>query len=235
MKFTKFLFVGLVAAPVFSQAQLIWQKDAPFVDPDGLYVYSGRVEFSQIGTTLQIVLQNTADDPADFQRRILNALFWDMAGDPTLANGDAFITAGSTQINGGDPPAQIDDHWAFRQALPLNQYANAKYGISSVGIGLFGPSTTFSGTGPAPNGTNYGLVPMAGTSLLGTPYVKDSMTFTFDLPVGYTLDPSDISNVWFQYGSIQSEFFYNVPEPTSMVALGLGALALISRMRRKKE
>jgi hypothetical protein len=234
MKLSKALFLGLIAVPAFSQA-FLWEKEILFTDPNGTYLYSGSVEFTQVGTALTIVLTNTAEDPADFQRRVLNAVFWDFEDDPILTGGDAFITAGSTQINGGDPPANIDDHWGFRQTLPANQYGNANYGISSVGIGLFGPSTTFSGTGPAPNGTNYGLVPAAGTSLNSVPYVMDSMTFTFNLPVGYTLTEDSISNVWFQYGSIQSEFFFNVPEPGSMTALGLGALALISRMRRKKQ
>jgi hypothetical protein len=233
MKFGRFLLLGLLVVPAFGQAQLIWQKDASFVDPNGLYLYSGRVEFSQTGTTLRIDFSNTAVDPADFNRRVLNALFWDMAGNPTLSGGDAFIPAGSSQINGGDPPAQIDDHWAFKQALAANQYGNAKYGISSVGLGIFGPPNTFSGVGGSPNGVDYGLVPTAGTAL-GTPLVKNAMAFTFNLPVGYTLDPEDISNVWFQYGSAQNEFFFNVPEPGSMIALGLGAIALISRKKRKK-
>lgn len=233
MKLTKFLWLGLIAVPAFSNA-FLWQKDALFTDPDGTYEYSGSVEFLQTGTSLKIILTNTADNAANFQRRVLNAVFWDFAGNPTLTSGAASITPGSIQINGGDTAANIGKHWAFRQGLGASQYGNAKYGISSVGLSIFGPPHTFISGGGSPNGTDYGLVPSAGTSLVSNPYIKDSMTFSFNLPVGYTLDANDISNVWFQYGSAQNEFFYNVPEPTSMVALGLGAFALISRKRRKK-
>jgi hypothetical protein len=231
MRFSKFALLALVVVPTFGQA-FTYTKTVTFTDPNGLYTYSGTVDFSQSGSILTVVLTNDAEDAANFRRRVLTAVFWDLAGDPNVTKNAAAYTAGSVQINGGDSAANIGKHWGFKQGLGANQWGNANYGISAVGLGFFGPSNAFI-PGTAQQGIDYGLVPAAGTTL-GEPLVKDSMTFTLNLPGSYTLTEDSISNVWFQYGSNVDEYFFNVPEPTSMIALGLGALGLAARKRRKK-
>lgn len=232
MKCFRFLPLVVLALPAFSSA-FLWTKTITFTDPDGSYTYSGSADFTQSGNQLNIVFTNTATTAANFNRRVLTGLFFDLAGAPSMTANSAAITGGSSQINGGDAPANIGAHWAFKQGLGANQWGNANYGIGASGLaGTFGPGNTFPPGGGSPQGVDYGLVPTAGTSL-GIPLVKDSTTFTLNLPVSYTLTESSISNVWFQYGSDPSEFFGNVPEPGTMAALGIGAIALLKKRRRK--
>jgi len=231
MKCFRILPLVALAIPAMSHA-FLWTKTITFTDPDGTYTYSGSADFTQVGSTLQVVFTNTAPTAANFQRRILTAVFWDLNGNPSVTKNSATITGGSSQINGGDSPANIGAHWAFKQGLAANQWGNARYGISATGLNVFGPGDTFPPGGGSPQGTDYGLVPAGGTSL-SNPYVQNSMTFTMNLPGSYTLSASSISNVWFQYGSATDEFFANVPEPGSMAALAIGAVALL-RKRRKK-
>lgn len=231
MKFLRVLPIVVLAVPAFSHA-FLWSKSISFTDPDGAYTYSGTADFTQSGSQLNIVLTNTATTAANFQRRILTGVFFDLASTPALTKNAAAITAGSTQVNAGDTNANIGKHWTFKQGLGANQWGNANYGISATGLGVFGPGDTFIAGGGSPQGIDYGLAPTSGTSL-GTSLVKNSMTFTLNLPVSYTLNANSISNVWFQYGSDQSEYFANVPEPASMAALGLGAIAMLRRKRRK--
>jgi len=231
MKCLRFIPLLALALPAMSHA-FLWSKTITFTDPDGTYSYSGTADFTQVGTQLNVVLTNTATTAANFQRRILTAVFWDLSGAPSITKNAATITGGSSQINGGDAVANIGAHWAFKQGLAANQWGNARYGISATGLGYFGPGDTFPPGGGSPSNADYGLVPTAGTSL-GNPYVKNSMTFTLNLPVSYTLTASSISNVWFQYGSDTSEFFANVPEPGSIAALSIGLAAFLKRRRRK--
>jgi hypothetical protein len=231
MKLNKMALLALLAIPAFGHS-ITYTKTITFTDPNGLYTYSGTVDFSQSGSILTVVLTNDAEDAANFRRRVLTGVFWDLAGDPNVTKNSAAYTAGSVQINGGDSAANIGKHWGFKQGLGANQWGNANYGISAVGLGFFGPPNAFI-PGTPQQGVDYGLVPTAGSSV-PEPLVKDSMTFKLNLPGSFTLTEDSISNVWFQYGSNVDEYFFNVPEPGSMIALALGAIGLASRKRRKK-
>ncbi|MBN9501951.1 MAG: hypothetical protein BGO01_09965 [Armatimonadetes bacterium 55-13] len=230
MKLSRLFLFGLLAVPAFSSA-VLFSKSIAFNDPDGTYTYSGSVQFTQSGNLLNVVLTNTATDPANFKRRVLTGVFWDISGSPSITANSAAYTSGSVQLNGGDTAANIGKHWGYKQGLAANQWGNANYGISATGLGYFGPPNAFI-SGTAQQGIDYGLVPAAGTSL-GDTVVKNSMTFALNLPTGYVLNEGDIKNVWFQYGSDVSEFYASVPEPGSMAALAIGAAAFFRRRRKR--
>ena len=114
----------------------------------------------------------------------------------------------------------------------------AGQGISSTGLGLFGPFDLFPGSnlqGPAsPDGLQYGITSAGDNPLTGnTPVtasgmndlIQNAVAFKLTgLPGGFTL--SDISNVSFLYGTSLP-----VPEPATLWLLGL-ACAGVGLWRR---
>jgi hypothetical protein len=231
MNLFRFLPVALLAVPAASHA-FLWSQSV--YDPITNYTYSATANFTQSGNQLKIVFTNTAAAAAPTNAQILTGLFWDLATSPTLVANSASITAGSSLV-GGSLSGVYGDHWDFKTMAVTNQWGNAHYGIGASGLsGTFGSGDTFTGAGGSTGGVDYGIVPTAGYGATQTPFTQNSATFVLDLPVGYTLTASKISNVWMQYGSSPTEFYANVPEPASMAALGFGAIALLGKKRRKK-
>lgn len=230
MKLFRFLPVALLAIPAASHA-FLWSQSV--YDPITNYTYAATADFTQVGNQLKIVFTNTALASAPTNAQVLTGLFWDLNASPTLVANSASITAGSSLV-GGSLVGAYGDHWDYKVMAATNQWGNAHYGIGASGLsGTFGSMDTFTGAGGSTGGVDYGLVPTAGYSATQDPFTKNSATFVLDLPIGYTLTASSISNVWMQYGSAPNEFYANVPEPASMAALGIGAIALL-RKRRKK-
>ncbi|MGQ0793006.1 MAG: XDD4 family exosortase-dependent surface protein [Deltaproteobacteria bacterium] len=221
---------------------------------------SATATFDNVGGNLVITLTNTGtydtNNPAD----ILTAVFFTLSGDPTLTPISVMVAAGSTAFFEPAPSGgNVGGEWAY--ANGIGGPGGADEGVSSVGLGLFGPMDLFPpGTnlqGPAsPNGLQYGITsagdnlatgntPVTGTNAL----VQNSVVITLSgLPLGF--DPSAtgaITSVSFQYGTSLSEPRIpgnppngppdppnNAPEPATLLLLGSG-LAAMGLLRRKRE
>jgi hypothetical protein len=217
---------------------------------------SALATFSLTGHNLDISLSNTYSNGADFQftqTDVLSALFFDVAGTPTLGTVDAMLLSGSTvRLNGpdittaetGGQPLGIGDigaAWAFKSgALPgLSQH----YGITAVGFSIFGthdlfhPDTTLPHQqGTAPNGEDYGLMPLLTTNYTYANFSKRAFIqggVTLRLS-GFSGSLEDIGYVRFQYGSsLTSPSVEPTAEPSTLTLLIVGVAGTLAFAWRK--
>jgi hypothetical protein len=197
---------------------------------------AATVSFDLVGSQLQVVLSNTSTGDVLVPSDALTAVFFNIAGNPLLTRNSAISGGptylGSTNVTGAG--TVVGGEWAYLNGL--SQYA-ANSGISSSGLGVFGPGDRFPGanlSGPeSPNGVEYALAsagdnPATGNAgILGEELTRSSVTFL--LTTASPFDLSAIGNVTFQYGTSLSEGHFSgntsrsVPEPGT---LGLAGLAL---------
>lgn len=206
---------------------------------------NAEVTFDAVGGNLVITLTNLGPDalvPAD----VLTGIFFDVAGDPDLSAVSAVLGVGSSVLF---PPSgdgteggtgSVGSEWAYVDGLSGPE--GTSYGIGSAGYGLFGPGDRFNTAanlqGPAdPDGMQYGIVSGIGEganpALSGSSaFIDDTVVFTLS---GWgSLDLNTISNVWFQYGtSLTEPRIAIVPEPATVLLLGLGIACLAARRVRK--
>jgi hypothetical protein len=210
-------------------------------------IRSASAEFTVVGTNLVVTLRNTSPRDVLVPADVLTAVFFDLADNVALTPLSAALSANSTVIYGSkaDPfDGAVGGEWAYLENLTN---APATRGISSGGLGLFGPHDRFPGAnlaGPnSPAGIQYGIVPAADLTTTGNGgvtgsggLVKDSIVFTFS---GWTSQAApNVSNVWFQFGSDLSEprlpglasasGFEALPESSSMAVWSMIALAAFS-------
>ena len=199
--------------------------------------YYATAEFTVSGTNLTLKLTNTASGDVWDPAHVLTGLFFDLVGDPTLAALSATTCSMCVTNNPNPDPTNVGGEWAYRQATDLAFGAN--YGVSSTGLGLFGPGNTISSAnlyGPAsPAGVEYGITslndnPTTNGGLAGIPLISNYVVFTFSgLPAGF--DPSTISNITWQYGTNLSEA---VPEPATLLLFApAGVAAFVIRRRQR--
>jgi hypothetical protein len=245
--------VGLVLFLISFFGQLIPESRASaitFIDTNG--TLSASVTFEQLGTNLKVTLVNTSTSDVLQPSDVLTAAFFTLAGDPTLTRVSAIIPSDSTVLFGGtDPGDVVGGEWAYKNHLSHAPYG-ADEGISSAGLGLFGPYDRFPGSnlqGPAsPDGLQYGITsagdnPATGNMSVtgGNALIKDAVVFTLSgLPANYVLTESSISRVCFQY---DTQLCNNlavpgqvIPEPGTMklAAAGLLFAAMLSRSRKQR-
>jgi hypothetical protein len=202
---------------------------------------AASAEFDAVGGNLLVRLTNTSSSDVLLPAEVLSAVFFDVVGSPTLTRVSAFIAPGSGVVNGTAPGGDVGGAWAFKAAL-VGAPGGAKYGISSAGLGLFGPSDVFPGADPDPNngpdGMSFGLLSAGDNTATGNSpiltntFVKNSVDFVLSgLPAGFSL--GSITNVRAQYGTalVSEPEIQLFPEPTSLSLIALGATMLIRRRR----
>jgi hypothetical protein len=204
---------------------------------------SASASFDVNNNTLLVTLTNLSLADPSSPSSILTAVFFDITGDPTLTPLSAQICATCTVTYGGttDSNKSVAGEWAYGFSSTDLAYGT-NYGISSSGLGIFGPANLFpNGTnlaGPiTPDGVQYGITTTNDTAandnggLSGSPLISNQVMFTLSgLPEGF--DVSSISGVTFQYGTALNEV--PVPEPGTLALCGSGVLAMVAGRRRKR-
>jgi len=198
--------------------------------------------FEDVGTDLFVTLRNTSLNDVLVPADVLTAVFFDIAGDPVLTPVYGKLFGGSVVFFGGtDPGGVIGGEWAYATGL-TGAPGDASQGISSTGLDLFGPPDLFPGTDldfpPSPDGLNYGLTSAGDNPATGNwpvtgkePLIKNGVIFKLGgLSGGFAL--SDISNVWFQYGTdLDEPSFPHIPEPNTLLLFGSAIVALAGSRR----
>lgn len=229
------LFAAIVAFGVAGKADaVVFSYSGPSNNSGDLL--SGTAEFLVSGTTLTIVLTNTSAGPATDGADVLAGLFFNIAGNPAVIDGSAMLTAGSVfEHRDGVSATGVDlnREWMFDSPVAS---VSRMYGVGATGFPNFNPNqdsfvTKFSGVEHT-SGANsdYGLIPLSGiiAGNFTNVYVSNSVTFTLEM--GSSFSESDIGNVMMSFGSDGSTQL--VPEPATIGALAIGALALLRRRRK---
>lgn len=197
-------------------------------------------EFVRSGSDLIVTLTNTGTADAIVPTDILTAVYFEVDGNPALTRTSAVvpITSDVFEIGTGtlETPGDrvVGGEWAFLITS----------GISSTGLGIFGPGDRFPGAnlqGPdSPGGVEFGIIPAADNLLTGNGgitgswMIRNAAVFTL---AGFSAEPdAAIGNVVFQYGTALDEPQYggDIPEPSSFVLAALGLIGLVVWRRRKR-
>lgn len=202
---------------------------------------SASATFNLVGNDLSIILQNTgaaATQPGD----VLTIVYFNLNGTPTLTPVSAVLGSGSSLINPGLDSGSIGGNWQYKNT---SGPGGATAGISTTGIGQFGPTGNF-GTPTAPvDGVGFGIVNGLGNHPnggLNRTLVNNEIVFDVTLPDGYSL--TNITDVGFQYGTSTDEPFVtgtnspssqgsSVPDVASTGMLLGSVLAGMTLLRKK--
>jgi hypothetical protein len=215
---------------------------------------AASVSFEIVAGNLQVTLTNTSSADVLVPTDVLTGVFFNVSGDPTLTRLSGLLAGGSTvfyDAQGQPAGGVIGGEWAYLNGI--SQYS-ANSGISSSGLGIFGPGNLFPGPdleSPAsPDGVQYGLLSAGDNTGTGNGgitgsggLIQNSVVFTLDnLPAGFTL--AFIDRITFQYGTALTDTSFTggctsnclsqeTPEPQSLALVGFGLLALALMRRRK--
>jgi hypothetical protein len=211
--------------------------------------HSATADFVRSGDDLLVTLTNTSLFDVLESADVLTAVFFEVDGDPALARVSALLSPGSSILvgnNGADvTPADraVGGEWSYLNGI--GNLTNHNEGISSTGVGAFGPGNRFPGAnlqGPtSPNGVQYGIT-SAGDNLLtgngglsGEHLIKNSVVFMLS---GFSWEPDAvITSARFLYGTSLSEPQFEgtlVPEPSAYLLAAIGAVGLLAARRRNR-
>jgi hypothetical protein len=219
---------------------------------------NASVKFEDLGGgVLKITLTNTSNNDVLVPIDVLTAVFFDSSFG-TLTRVSASLAGGSSVVYGTGPTdGNVGGEWAYKTGLTAPSPSGT--GVSSSGLGLFGPGDRFDDInlyGPAdPDGLQYGItsagdnLATGNTGVTKAPLIKNSVVFRFSSTGSFDL--SSISNVWFQYGTQTSEpevpgtlvfvpggdpNTFPVPTPASAGAgmILLGGFAGLRAIRRRR-
>lgn len=215
---------------------------------------AAAVTFSQSapGAPLAVQLTNTSTSDVLVPTDVLTGVFFTLAGSPALTRTSAVLPTGSVVVYDADgQPAGgvVGGEWAYKAGLS-GAPGGAQAGLSSSGLGLFGPPDLFPGSDLAPptspDGLQYGILSAGDNTATGNAgvtgsggLIKNSVFFTLGTAPGYTLASTSVSAVSFQYGTALNEpnVVAAVPAPESGALLGAGLLVLtgFANGRRKHD
>jgi hypothetical protein len=260
MKFLYRIAAAFLAAALLSSSSSaeLWTTQSGAVTAGGRAANASADFTVNSDGNLAITLTNLAlaanvKTPGD----VLTNLEFNLTG-ATLAvtktsPGSVNVAGGSSVLNFSSNPTDISNAWAFATSVqPQGSGVPAgtvlDYGVSATG---WLPTTTpgqirmdgtkYGGTGTLGqiDGSDFGLVPK-GTSLTNfpnNPYALVADTVHIVIPVTGTLNVSNISDVWFTYGSEQEgqAGVHGIPEPSTLAIAGLGSLGFLAYgLRRRK-
>ncbi len=205
---------------------------------------AASAEFTVVGTQMTVRLTNTSTNDVMTPLGILTGVFFKLTpgNSASFSAAVANLGAGSTVFFGPNGGGNVSGEWAFADGLsgaPMSM----PFGISSAGLGLFGPDKLFPG-GPVltppdnPDGLNYGITSAGDDTSTGNaavtgqqPLIKNEVIFTLNCPQGFS--ESMIESVYFQYGTALYEggFDVSVPAPGALALVGLAGIAAGRRRR----
>ncbi len=203
--------------------------------------HAAEAEFSVSGSNLIIRFANTSSFDSLVPSDVLTSMFWDISGSPVPLTRISVVLGGTSIIvgsGGTDPGNVVGGEWAYT-ANGATFPSGREYGISSAGLGDFGPGDRFPGNnreGPtSPDGMQYGLLSAGDTTgtmnggMAGNSFIKHEVIITMGgLPANF--DESRINSVWFQYGTAYNEGGF-VPTPSALALMGIAGIAATRRRR----
>ncbi|MEN6384434.1 MAG: PEP-CTERM sorting domain-containing protein [Phycisphaerales bacterium] len=224
----------------FASATIIHQTQGMSDTGDSI-IFESRLTIDQDLLTLQLFNFSplTSNSPDD----LLSSYFFDIYNSigqrPELvlisARGDVYQTnkksADKLQTASADLKAvkSNDNTWIYK---PMNPAYNPYLGfaVGTVGNGNLNPNGF---PGNIVGAIDYSIYTgdIATQSLSNKLLVKDSLTFTFSGLTGFA--ESDISNYFmFGMGTKPDTILLNIPEPATLIILGLGGTVLFVRKRK---